>query len=95
MPTIKISKPSAFRAGRRKFWMKKPVSFERLMLGLRLREGIEWHEQNPEWLALRSTLCKVKGLLEEQRPGFWRVPEARVALTNQILLPFLSYSENY
>lgn len=62
--------------------------FERLMLGLRLREGIEWHEENPAWLAQRSTL-HAKGLLEESQPGRWRIPDPAVPLTNQVLLPFL------
>jgi oxygen-independent coproporphyrinogen-3 oxidase len=63
--------------------------FERLMLGLRLREGFEWPENNPEWLAHRSQLA-ARGLLEEVRPGHWRIPDSAVSLTNQILLPFLS-----
>jgi len=63
--------------------------FERLMLGLRLREGLRWGEEpNPEWMAHRSSLVS-RHLLEEVRPGYWRIPEHAVALTNQILLPFL------
>jgi oxygen-independent coproporphyrinogen-3 oxidase len=63
--------------------------FERLMLGLRLREGLAWGEEsNPEWLLQRSRLA-AQGLLEEVRPGRWRIPDPKVALTNQILLPFL------
>jgi len=74
---------------------EKTRQFERLMLGLRLREGIDWPENNPEWVALRSTL-HVKGLLEEFDSGpslpagrRWRIPDPAVLLTNQILLPFL------
>ncbi len=62
--------------------------FERLMLGLRLREGLDWQESRPEWLSHRFSLFE-RGLLEEVRPGRWRVPDSAVALTNQILLPFL------
>jgi len=63
--------------------------FEKLMLGLRLREGFAWGEENnAAWLASRSTLHK-QGLLEEIQPGRWRIPDAVVPLTNQILLPFL------
>ncbi len=62
--------------------------FERLMLGLRLREGLEWQGDIPEWLSHRSSLS-ARGLLEEVRPGRWRVSETAVALTNQILIPFL------
>lgn len=62
--------------------------FERLMLGLRLREGLEWPESSPEWLANRSSLA-TRGLLEEIHPGRWRIPDSAVPLTNQILLPFL------
>jgi oxygen-independent coproporphyrinogen-3 oxidase len=62
--------------------------FERLMLGLRLREGLLWDETNPSWLSSRTTLHQ-QGLLEELRPGRWRIPDAAVALTNQVLLPFI------
>jgi len=62
--------------------------FERLMLGLRLREGLSWNESNPEWLAHRSGLV-ARGLLEEVSPGRWRIPDPAVPLTNQVLLPFL------
>ena len=46
--------------------------FERLMLGLRLREGMDWNETNPEWLQERAAL-RSRGLLEEVRPGAWRI----------------------
>jgi oxygen-independent coproporphyrinogen-3 oxidase len=63
--------------------------FENLMLGLRLREGFVWEEeQNPQWRSHRQRLAS-QGLLEELRPGLWRIPETAVHLTNQILLPFL------
>ena len=62
--------------------------FERLMLGLRLREGLFWDDTNPEWLKQRSALT-ARGLLEEIDPGRWRIPDSAVSLTNQILLPFL------
>ncbi len=63
--------------------------FERLMLGLRLREGLSWdNEENTEWLRRRDDLAQ-RGYLEEIRPGRWRIPEHAVALTNQILLPFV------
>jgi len=63
--------------------------FENLMLGLRLREGFDWgEEENPEWLAQRA-LLRARGLLEEVTPGRWRIPDAVVALTNQVLLPFV------
>lgn len=63
--------------------------FESLMLGLRLREGLEWgKESNPEWIAHRSKLQAEK-LLEEVSPGRWRIPDHAIALTNQILLPFV------
>jgi oxygen-independent coproporphyrinogen-3 oxidase len=62
--------------------------FERLMLGLRLREGLSWEESNPEWLSQRSALA-TRGLLEEIHPGRWRIPDSAVPLTNQVLLPFL------
>jgi oxygen-independent coproporphyrinogen-3 oxidase len=62
--------------------------FERLMLGLRLREGITWDEDNAEWIASRSTL-HAKRLLERLSSGRWRIPDSAVPLTNQILLPFL------
>ncbi len=67
----------------------KTLKFERLMLGLRLREGLAWPEMNPEWVSHRSFLVS-RGLLEEVRPGTWRIPDKTVALTNQVLLPFLS-----
>jgi len=66
----------------------KTRRFERLMLGLRLRGGLQWEEDNPEWLAQRASLAS-RGLLEEIKPGLWRIPESAVAVTNQILLPFL------
>jgi oxygen-independent coproporphyrinogen-3 oxidase len=66
----------------------KTRRFERLMLGLRLREGFEWPETNPEWLSHRASLA-ARGLLEEIRPGTWRIPDKTVALTNQVLLPFV------
>jgi len=63
--------------------------FENLMLGLRLREGFNWaQEENPEWVAHRASL-HARGLLEEITPGRWRIPDAAVPLTNQVLLPFL------
>ena len=64
------------------------LQFERLMLGLRLREGLTWPETNPDRLAHRAAL-QSRGLLEEIHPGQWRIPESVVALTNQILLPFV------
>jgi len=64
--------------------------FERLMLGLRLREGMEWEtESNPRWIAERERLVN-EGLLETLPFGRWRIPDAYVAMTNQVLLPFLS-----
>ena len=57
--------------------------FERLMLGLRLREGYSW---DPDISADRLA---AQGCLEEIRPGTWRIPDPLVALTHQILLPFL------
>ncbi len=62
--------------------------FEHLMLGLRLREGIVWPEDNHEWLARRDHLA-TQGQLEQVHPGRWRISDAYVPLTNQILLPFL------
>jgi oxygen-independent coproporphyrinogen III oxidase len=63
--------------------------FERLMLGLRLREGMRWDdEENEQWRKEREKL-RQKGLLEETAPGVWRVCEAAVGLTNQVMLPFL------
>jgi oxygen-independent coproporphyrinogen-3 oxidase len=63
--------------------------FEHLMLGLRLREGMEWASDTPgEWLEHRSRLA-ARGLLEEVRPGTWRIPDHAVLLTNQALLPFV------
>ena len=64
------------------------LQFERLMLGLRLREGLSWEESDPNRLASRSRLHD-QGLLEEIRPGQWRIPDHAVALTNQVLLPFV------
>ncbi len=66
----------------------RTLKFERLMLGLRLREGVFWVERDPEWLRQRAQLA-AQGYLEELRPGTWRIPDPYVALTNQILLPFL------
>jgi oxygen-independent coproporphyrinogen-3 oxidase len=64
--------------------------FERLMLGLRLREGFAWGpEENLDWVKERSRLLH-QGQLEEVKPGIWRIPDNYIALTNQILLPFLS-----
>jgi len=62
--------------------------FERLMLGLRLREGLSWEESNPKWLSQRSALA-ARGWLEEIYPGRWRIPDHAVPLTNQILIAFL------
>lgn len=63
--------------------------FERLMLGLRLREGLAWEKENdPQWLMQRSRLAST-GMLEEIRPGFWRIPDRYIPLTNQVLLPFV------
>jgi len=67
----------------------KTRSLERLMLGLRLREGLFWPETNAEWLSHRSSLT-AQGLLEEIAPGRWRIPEKIMALTNQVLLPFVA-----
>lgn len=64
--------------------------FERLMLGLRLREGLAWGgDENPAWLRERTRLAS-EGLLEEIAPGRWRIPDHRVAVTNQVLLSFIS-----
>jgi oxygen-independent coproporphyrinogen-3 oxidase len=64
--------------------------FERLMLGLRLREGMTWPAHPMDsWIAERSRLA-AQGCLEEIRPGTWRIADSYVPLTNQILLPFLS-----
>lgn len=64
--------------------------FERLMLGLRLREGIDWtDETDSSWLQKRAHLAE-RRLLEEIRPGIWRVTDHAVVLTNQVLLPFMS-----
>ncbi len=63
--------------------------FERLMLGLRLREGMPWSDDlAPTWRVQRDRLAS-EGLLEEFQPGRWRIPDAHIALTNQVLLPFL------
>lgn len=62
--------------------------FERLMLGLRLREGFDWGgETDPNWRAHRAELA-VRGWLEEIQPDHWRIPDALVPLTNQVLMPF-------
>ncbi len=67
----------------------KTQKFERLMLGLRLREGLRWdNETDTHWLTERAKLAS-KGWLEEIHPGTWRIPESYIALTSQILLPFL------
>jgi oxygen-independent coproporphyrinogen-3 oxidase len=66
----------------------KTRKFERLMLGLRLREGLEWGEESdPAWIDHRARLA-TRGLLEETHPGRWRVADNAVPLTNQVLLPF-------
>jgi oxygen-independent coproporphyrinogen-3 oxidase len=66
----------------------KTRKFERLMLGLRLREGCNWErEDNPGWFSHRRRLAE-KGWLEEIRPGCWRIPDAYIRITNQVLLPF-------
>jgi oxygen-independent coproporphyrinogen-3 oxidase len=62
--------------------------FERLMLGLRLREGFPWVESDARWLAERSRLA-AQGWLEQIKPDVWRIPDSYVAMTNQVLLPFL------
>ena len=63
--------------------------FERIMLGLRLREGFEWGDEvNPSWQQHRLRL-QTAGDLEEVRPGRWRVTERSVPFTNKLLLPFL------
>jgi oxygen-independent coproporphyrinogen III oxidase len=63
--------------------------FERLMLGLRLRQGFEWGDElDARWRLERERLAQ-RGLLEETACGRWRIPDAAVALTNQVLLPFL------
>lgn len=62
--------------------------FERLMLGLRLREGLEWDEVHPERLRERARL-ETQHLLERLPSGRWRVPDHAVLLTHQVLLPFL------
>jgi len=63
--------------------------FERLMLGLRLREGLAWEEeQDPLWKKARTHLLQ-EGHLEEIYPGRWRITDPSVAYTNQVLLPFL------
>jgi oxygen-independent coproporphyrinogen-3 oxidase len=62
--------------------------FERLMLGLRLREGFFWQETDARWLEERSRLASL-GWLEETGPDTWRIPDRFVPLTNQVLLPFL------
>ncbi len=67
----------------------KSRRFERLMLGLRLREGLDWTDERDEsWLQVRSELSK-KGWLEQVESGRWRVAESLVGMTNQVLLPFL------
>lgn len=63
--------------------------FEHLMLGLRLREGLLWNEQNPDWLRHRADL-QTQNLLEQIPNGRWRVPDHAVLLTHRVLLPFLS-----
>jgi len=67
----------------------KTKDFERLMLGLRLREGLEWVEKDPQRVLDRASLAK-RGLLEEIAPNRWRIPDAAIAVTNQVLLPFLT-----
>ncbi len=62
--------------------------FERLMLGLRLREGIAWDEADATWLAERARLASLQWL-EEMEPGRWRIPDHAVLFTNQALLPFV------
>jgi len=63
--------------------------FERLMLGLRLREGLAWgDEPNPVWKRERERLLH-EGLLEKTEADRWRIPASSIALTNQVLLPFL------
>ena len=67
---------------------EKTRKFERLMLGLRLREGFVWGEESdPAWSRERDRLA-AEGLLE-QIAGRWRIAEAAVPLTNQVLLPFV------
>jgi oxygen-independent coproporphyrinogen-3 oxidase len=67
---------------------EKTRRFERLMLGLRLREGIVWEEKDPLWLDERRKLSQC-GWLEELAPDQWRISETAIPLTNQILLPFI------
>lgn len=63
--------------------------FERLMLGLRLREGIAWSDAWPAaWRKERDALVK-RGMLEMNN-GRWRIPADKVPLTNQALLGFLN-----
>ena len=67
---------------------EKTREFERLMLGLRLREGLAWKDEgNTAWIAERKRLAAA-GRLEELRPGIWRIPHKYVPVTNQILLSF-------
>lgn len=63
--------------------------FERLMLGLRLREGLQWgNETDPRWARERTRLAS-EGLLEPLSDDRWRIPEAAIIFTNQVLLPFV------
>lgn len=61
---------------------------EHLMLGLRLREGLVWEESNPVRAQERERL-REKRLLEQLPDGRWRVPDAAILLTHQVLLPFV------
>ncbi len=63
--------------------------FERLMLGLRLRKGMQWREEsNPVWKKAREDLLN-QGQLEYLGDDQWRIANPFVAMTNQILLQFL------
>ncbi len=73
----------------REFLSEETRRFERLMLGLRLREGLEWEEPDPDWQGKRRRLAE-RRLLEVTPEGRWRVPDESVLLTNQALLPFAS-----
>jgi oxygen-independent coproporphyrinogen III oxidase len=61
--------------------------FERMMLGLRLREGTLL--DNEELQEKRNTLQQA-GQLERSPMGHWRVSDPYVPLTNQILLSLLA-----
>ena len=55
------------------------------MLGLRLREGLDWGKKQIRtgWLSAPGWFNR--DILEEIHPGRWRVTETSVAFTNKVL----------